>query len=60
MIEKWTLLTTGLVSGFFIGVGFTSWISYRNFTYTIISKADTGIRLEARGRLFTVQEEKSE
>jgi glucose uptake protein GlcU len=46
----------GLLSGLIIGFGLGAAVQYRAFHKMVVEKANTGIRLEAGGRLFTVEE----
>ena len=45
---------SGVFLGGFFGLGLGCWLSERSFRKAIREKADTGIRLESGGRLFTV------
>lgn len=51
---SWPDYLSGVLLGAFLGLGFGCWLSERSFRRAISEKADTGIRLESGGHLFTV------
>lgn len=51
---SWPDYLSGVFLGGFLGLGLGCWLSDWSFRRTIREKADTGIRLESGGRLFTV------
>jgi hypothetical protein len=54
------LIATYFLLGAFVGLGVGVCWSQKSFRHAIKSKADTGIRLECDGRLFTIHSVGSE
>ena len=52
--DAWELIFTWLFYGGFIGFGCGIVLSKISFERTIKHKADTGIRLESGGKLYTI------
>lgn len=54
--SEMSLLFNGLCIGGIVSAGLVAWLAKQSFNWTIISKAESGFRLEVDGRMFSIVE----